>query len=225
MNDEEQNEKILSLTQTEAQQDRLVNELIQAMIDLNIEKLESVLDNFISARGIEKTILMLIFPFMEKIGILWLTNHINPAQEHLITNLIRQKLIVGIEGVVSPVNKKTSVLLFLPEGEHHEIGLLFVYYLMKASGIKVIYLGTNMPIKDIVYICNIKQPYFLYTHLTSAAKNFHFDKYLINITNQIQKTPIIISGLLVQSNQKKVPDNITLKKSFQEVRDFIAELN
>jgi DNA-binding transcriptional MerR regulator len=95
MNEGEIKEKILSLNQMEAQQERIVNELIQCMVDIDIDKLETILDKYISARGIEKTIIQIIFPFMEKIGILWLTNHINPAQEHLITNIIRQKLIVG----------------------------------------------------------------------------------------------------------------------------------
>ena len=102
MNEAELKEKILSLTGTLAQQERIVNELIQHMIDLDIDEFEKILDNYILARGIEKTILQIIFPYLEKIGILWLTDHINPAQEHLVTNIIRQKLIVGIEGVATP---------------------------------------------------------------------------------------------------------------------------
>ncbi|MEO6541085.1 MAG: MerR family transcriptional regulator, partial [Ferruginibacter sp.] len=99
MSEEEIKVKILSLNQLEAQQDRIVNTLIQNMVDLDMESFEQVLDDFIMARGIEKTISQIIFPFLEKIGILWLTNHINPAQEHLVSNIIRQKLIVGIQTV------------------------------------------------------------------------------------------------------------------------------
>src|SRR5688572_18220650 len=99
MNEGEVREKILSLTQVQAQHERIVNELIQCMIDLDIDKLENIIDNYIQTRGIERAITQIIFPYMEKIGILWITNHINPAQEHLVTNVIRQKLIVGIESV------------------------------------------------------------------------------------------------------------------------------
>ena len=75
MGEIEVNEKILSLSGPEALQERIVNELIQCMVDLNIDKLEDTLDRYIAAKGIERTITQIIFTFMEKIGILWLTNH------------------------------------------------------------------------------------------------------------------------------------------------------
>src|SRR5689334_9690956 len=138
-------EKIILLSHAEAQQERLVNELLQCMVDLDMEKFEDVLDNYIMQKGIDKTISYLIFPFLDKIGILWLTNHINPAQEHVVTNIIRQKLIVGIEGAITHISVNKTVILFLPEGEHHELGLLYTYYLMKKRGAQVIYLGADVP--------------------------------------------------------------------------------
>ena len=96
MNNDELREKILTLSNSQAQQERIVNDLIQHMIDFNMEEFELVLDSFILSRGVEKAITFIIFPFLERIGILWLTDHINPAQEHLVTNIVRQKIIVGI---------------------------------------------------------------------------------------------------------------------------------
>src|SRR5882672_383956 len=112
MDEEEVKEKIISLSYTQAQQERIINELIQHMAELDMDRFECVLDNYIMTRGIDKTITHIIFPFLDRIGILWLTNHINPAQEHLVTNVIRQKLIVGIEGVVSHLNINKTILLF-----------------------------------------------------------------------------------------------------------------
>ena len=106
MNEAEVKEKILSLSQVQAQQERIVNDLIKCMIDLDMEKFEEILDKYIIASGIERTITQIIFPFLEKIGILWLTNHINPAQEHLVTNIITPKLIVGIEAVRTSIKSK-----------------------------------------------------------------------------------------------------------------------
>ena len=94
-------EKLLSLGHAQAQQERIVNELIQAMIDMDMDTFEAVLSDYITVRGIDRTINQIVFPFLERIGILWLTYHINPAQEHLVTNIIRQKLIVGIENISS----------------------------------------------------------------------------------------------------------------------------
>lgn len=224
MRDEELREKIMSLTGAEALQERIVNEMIQAMIDLDMDKLEETIDRYINTKGIERAITQIIFPFLEKIGVLWLTNHINPAQEHLVTNIIRQKLIVGIEQVRSSLKADKSVLLFLPEGEHHEMGLLFVHYLLKSRGVTVIYLGANVPLNDVEYVVKLKQPDYLFSHLTSVTHKFNFEKFLAAISKKIADKPFVISGQLAQAYQKKIPAPIKFKKSFSEVMEFISQL-
>jgi MerR family transcriptional regulator, light-induced transcriptional regulator len=222
MNEGEMKEKILSLSQMEAQQERIVNDLIQSMVDIDIEKVEIILDKFIAARGIERAITQIIFPFLEKIGILWLTNHINPAQEHFVTNIIRQKLIVGIDSVITPVKVNKSVLLFLPEGEYHELGLLFMYYLLKNRGVTTYYLGSNVPLKDVEYVAKLKNPDYLYSHLTTVGQNFNFDKFIINVTQKFGGIPVIISGQLTNIYQKKIHAPLNFKRSFAEVMDFVS---
>lgn len=109
---EEIRSRILTLGDAQAIQERIVNELVQEMVDMEIERFEKILTGYIASKGIERTVIQILFPFLEKIGILWVTGHINPAQEHLVTNIIRQKLIVGIETCVSHLVKERTVLLF-----------------------------------------------------------------------------------------------------------------
>ncbi len=224
MDNAEIGEKILKLNQNEAQQERIVNELVQHMVDLDTVEFENTLSDYIAERGIELAITQIIFSYMEKIGILWMTNHINPAQEHLVTNIIRQKLIVGIEGIATPLKTKKTVLLFLPESEYHELGLLFMYYLLKSRGINVIYLGCNVPLADVGYVVNVKKPDFLYCHVTRPGLNFNFDKFLTNISKNLADTPFIISGRLTQNYEKKIHSPVIFKRSFTEVMDFISNL-
>jgi DNA-binding transcriptional MerR regulator len=224
MDEEEVREKIISLSYAQAQQERIVNELIQHMVDLDIDRFECILDNYIMTRGIDKTVTHIIFPFLDRIGILWLTNHINPAQEHLVTNVIRQKLIVGIEGAVSHNNINKTILLFLPEGEHHELGLLYISYLLKSRGARVIYLGANIPFEDVEFISRVKQPDFLYTHLTSIAGNFNFEKFLTKIHQRIPGIPLFISGRLAGTHVRKIPPGINFKKSLAEVMEYVSSL-
>jgi DNA-binding transcriptional MerR regulator/methylmalonyl-CoA mutase cobalamin-binding subunit len=224
MSTAEMREKTLSLNQTQAQIERMVNELISCMVDMKIEEFEMLLDGYIKSKGIEKTIPQIIFPFLERIGILWLTNHINPAQEHLVTNIIRQKLIMGIENCHVPLVQKKTVLVFLPEGEHHELGVLFTYYLFKSRGIKVIYLGSNVPLKDVEYVATLKKPDFLYSHLTSVAHNFNFEKFLSNVQNRIPEFQVIVSGALTQNYKKRIPNNVSFKKSLTEVMEYMSSL-
>lgn len=221
----EMKEKTLALSQVEAQQERLVNDLIYFMAEVKMDDFEVLLDGYIAVKGIEKTIIQIIFPFLERIGILWLTNHINPAQEHLVTNLIRQKLIMGIETVKSHLSANTTALLFLPESEHHELGLLFIHYLLKSRGIRVLYVGANAPLKDVEYISKLKNPSVLFTHLTSVANNFNFEKFLLNAHNRMPDRSFIVSGALTQSYKKKLPENFHFKKSLAEVMDYIKTLS
>lgn len=225
MSETEMREKILSLTQAEAQQEKIINDLIQCMAELDIDNFEKILDSFIHARGIEKTITLIIFPFLERIGILWVTNHINPAQEHLVSNVVRQKLITGINNLVTHLKVNKSALLFLPEGEHHELGLLFVHYMLKSRGVKVYYVGANVPLKDVQFVAQLKQPDIIYMHVTSMGQNFNFEKYITRFVQQISCRQIIVSGQVIQSYKKKTPENVFLKKNLQEVMEFIATLS
>ncbi|MFN9710206.1 MAG: MerR family transcriptional regulator [Bacteroidota bacterium] len=225
MSSDELRNKLTALSGSQAQQERIVNDLIQYMIDLNIDEFENLLDQHIESRGIEKTINYIIFPFLDRIGILWLTDHINPGQEHLITNVIRQKIIVGIENTSTPFDLKTTILLFMPENEHHELGLLYLQYLLKSRGVKTIYLGANVPISDLEYVIQLKKPDYIYTHLTTVMKEFNFEKFLNHIKIKLAGNKVMISGLVTQTYQKLPPsENIYFLKSLQEVHDFIGTL-
>ena len=224
MTHQEVRDKILSLNQSEAMQDRIVHDLIQNMIDLDMESFEQSLNKYIGSKGIERAITQIIFPFLEKVGILWVTNHINPAQEHLVSNIIRQKLITGIESVQTPLTSHKSILLFLPEGEHHELGLLFMYFLLKNRGINVIYLGANIPLKDVEFVVNYKKPDYLYSHLTTVGQSFNFEKFLANVREKFKDTPTVISGKLTTTYEKKILSPINFKRSFPEVMEFILAL-
>lgn len=223
MNEVDIKEKILALNQLEAQHDRMINTLIQNMIDLNVEDFEASIDDYIATKGIEKTISYIIFPYLEKIGILWQTNHINPAQEHLVTNIIRQKLILGIQNVFSPIKVDKSVLLFLPEGEYHELSILFMNYILKSKGVKCIYLGANISIDDTAYVARVKKPDYLYTHLTACSSKFNFDKFIDSMGKNSQGIPVIISGQLTHTYTKKIQPPVYFKKSFAEVMEFVSQ--
>jgi DNA-binding transcriptional MerR regulator len=219
----EMTQKILLLNPV-AQQERIVNALIQQMIDFEMDAYESTLEKYIASHGIENAILQIVFPFLEKIGILWMTNHIIPAQEHLVSNIIRQKIINGIETAQPLVKSSDSVLLFLPESEYHELGLLFMHYMLKSRGLNVIYLGANIPLKDVEFVVNLKKPAYIYSHLTAVSHSFNFGKFISEMIKAFPKTPIVLSGMITLSYLKKVSYPISFKRSFKEVIDFVNSL-
>ena len=216
--------RVAELNIAGAQQEKIVNELIQMMVDLDTAGFEKLLDKQIVANGIEKTIIKIIFPFFERIGILWQTGHINPAQEHLTTNIIRQKLIVGIDNAKPLLKIKKSFLLFLPEKEHHELGLLLVHYLLKRRGAEVSYIGANVPLKDAQFVAEAKRPDYIYIHLTSSSPGFNFEKFLQQATENIPKSKFIISGYTTHSYKRSVPKHVEFKHSLAELVEFISSL-
>lgn len=224
MSEQELKTKIIALSDCEARQERMVNELIAHMIDLNIEAFEQVLDNYVLNHGIDRAITQIVFPFLHRIGILWVTNRIHPAQEHLVSNIIRQKLVVGIEGAVTLRQVHQTILLFLPEGEYHELGLLYVHYLLRSHGASVLYLGANVPVKDLEFVCKYKNPDYLYTHLTGITGNFNLEKFLSQVSKGIPHVPLVISGQLACTHSKKIPAGVNVKRSLAEVLEFVTKL-
>jgi len=216
--------RVAKLNLAGAQQERIVNELIQLMVDLDTSGFEKILNKQIAINGIEKVITRIIFPFFERIGILWQTGHINPAQEHLTTNIIRQKLIVGIDQASSLVKVKRSFLLFLPEKEHHELGLLLVYYLLKKRGAEVLYIGANVPLKDAQFVADTKKPDYIYIHLTSTSPGFNFEKFIQQTSEKISKPKIIVSGFPTHSYKRSIPKNVEFKHSLAQLVEFISSV-
>ena len=224
MSSEQMEEKIMALSQLDAQKERVVNALIKEMVGLNMVAFERQLDLYIGQKGIEKTITEIIFPYLERVGILWVTNHINPAQEHLATNIVRQKIILGIEKLPPLVNYTKRIVLFMPEGEYHELGILYVHFLLKQRGVYVDYLGANVPMVDLKYLTEVRKIDYLYCHITSPAKNFKLDKFFSNLGTINPQTPIILSGQLIQEFKGKIASNIQLKRSLAETISFLQEI-
>jgi DNA-binding transcriptional MerR regulator len=221
MSHEERVQAVLSLSQQEAFNERLVNKMIGYMIDMKNIEFEKLLNDHIRMHGIEKTITEIIFYFLEKVGILWHTNHILPVQEHIVSNIVRQKILSAIDDLPLVHKQEPVFLLFIPEEEYHEMGLLFVYYLLRKKKLPVIYLGSNVPLKDVQFLFEHKAPDYLYLHLTSFPRRQDLPKYLSILSQKFSRTKILLSGSAIQDYKKPLASNITRFQSLHEVTSFI----
>jgi DNA-binding transcriptional MerR regulator len=217
-------DKIFGLNHLEAEKERVVNALIKDMVSLDMLAFEKQLDNYIAQRGIEKTITDIIFFFLERVGVLWITNHINPAQEHLASNLIRQKIILGIEKLPKMHANAKLFVLFMPEGEYHEIGLLFVHFLLKSKGYNVDYLGTNVPIVDLKYLTEYKKVDYLFAHITAPIKGFKMNKFMEQLSQINKDIPMILTGQMMQEYKGPLTANIRVLQSLSETMGYLSSL-
>jgi MerR family transcriptional regulator, light-induced transcriptional regulator len=117
----------------------------------------------------------LVFISIGTDGILWQASRIIPAQEHMASPIIRQKITGAIEGLPHAYKSAPLFLLMLPEDEFQETGLLYMYYQLKKLNFPVIYLGASVPLKDAAYFYEIKKPRFICLHLSSFPRQPRFE--------------------------------------------------
>jgi len=202
--------------------------LTLSMIDLDEARFEKIIASSTLKLGFERTMLNIIYPFLNKIGIMWMTDSINPAQEHFISNLIRQKVIAAIDGQYNDyelLENSKKYMLFLPEGELHELSLLFANYLIQARKNKVVYLGQNMPFFDLKAANEVYNPDFLFTVITSKPNDCTALEYLETLSNEFPEKPILVSGSQVIGEDLELPENVMPISNPNQLMSFVQEQN
>jgi hypothetical protein len=197
--------------------------MIEASLDFDEERFEGNFFDALDRMGIEETILKVFYPYQDRIGVLWLTDHVIPAQEHFTSNIIRQKIIAAIDGL-PPVatNKNRQIALYTPKEEQHEIPLLFIHYLLKKNGNKVIYFGRNVSLQAIKGFRENGEFTHLHFHLVTNFTNKNANEYVKQVAMQYPDTKIIMSGSQVQY-VTEVPENVRLLHSMKEILSFAKE--
>ncbi len=222
MPSEEINEKVVELSGRVGDYEGQINNLFISMIEFNEDDFNKIISDSILKIGFEKTVMYILYPFLEKIGVLWQVGSVFPAQEHFISNLIRQKLIVAIDA--QPKTKKSDAktfLLFLPDNELHEIGLLYYNYLLKKHGHKVIYLGQTTPFEDLIKTQKIINADFFLTHLITSAVPYKACEYIKNISKSFPGKKIFVTGKQACEQESDTPENIIILRNSGEFKEFL----
>ncbi|MBN2682826.1 MAG: MerR family transcriptional regulator [Bacteroidales bacterium] len=218
--EEEMREKILKQTKTELESSA-IESLIISMVDFDIDGFEEKMTELENKLGFEKMITELIYPFFTKVGVLWQTGVINPAQEHFVSNIIKKKFFSAIDKLVEPKKYKKTYILFLPENEQHELGLLFAYYLLKKNAHKVIYLGQSVPIEDLIRTKKVIEASGLFTSLTTNTDDKRFLSFIEKLKASYKTTPIFLFGSIPSNHLSKLASNM---KYFRDYSEFIEML-
>lgn len=199
--------------------------LINAMLSLDEVAFEKIISKNILQQGLEKTVLEVVFPFLKRIGILWQGGSINPAYEHFISNLVKQKLMVAIDGQLkykSPESKK--FILFLPSGEPHELGLLFANYIIRSRGYHSIYLGQNLPFTDLASVYKVYKAHVIVSVITSTLKLKDVQEFIKSMSEQYPQSKIILSGNQLLNRGLIIPKNITIVDDMERFIRIIDSL-
>lgn len=225
MTPEEMSRKITRIATQDFEADSQIKSLTYTMLDLNEDEFEQIVEVNIEKMGFEACMLHVLFPFLNNIGILWMAGTITPAHEHFISNLIRRKIIVATDSQkVKTMASCKRFLLFLPENEFHELGLLFSNYLIRSRGHKAVYLGQSVPMSDLPQIREIYKPDYFYCVATTTPSDMTIQEYVDGLKKTLPEEEIWLSGREVITKSPAMPDKFRVIMDFQEVIREIEKL-
>jgi DNA-binding transcriptional MerR regulator len=198
--------------------------LSNATLSYNEKQFSDVLTGCVAEMGLIKTMDLVLYPFMKKVGMLWQTGTIDPSHEHFASNLIRDRLIVEIDKVETPVKADAKrFILFLPETEMHETGLLFTRYLLKKCGHEMLYLGSEIPYADLKKVVESYKPDYAFITLTSLNLGKDVNKIIGKVMDNLE-VPLLVAGSLISEFDILVKDQLTPLKNVCDMVDFLEDL-
>jgi len=223
MSKEEISNEVLMISERNFKFPEQIHSLTLCMIDFDESRFDKILSNNILQMGFEKTMINIVYPFLNKIGMLWLSGTINPAHEHFISNLIRQKLIVAIDGqLITNKSESKKFIFFLPDGELHEVGLLFSVFLAKNRNHRVLYLGQSLPMDDLTSANDVFDADYIFTSFTTKPNGMDIQTYINVLSAKFPKVNLLVTGYQIIGQDFIFPDNVT---SFLRIDQYLEFLD
>ncbi len=184
--------------------------LFISLFSYDQDSFKSALMKKIEEKGLESTYESILLPLLYRVGILWQTGMLKTTHEHLVTNIIKHLLISNYESLSEPKPKAPLAVFFLPEGEYHEIGLLYFAYLAKKKGMKTIYLGQSTPIEDVISTSLELKPSILFTSSSTAISKINLNDLTKTVRKNLKKCHLCITGYKTNQDRYKLPKDVIL---------------
>ncbi|KAA3437531.1 MerR family transcriptional regulator [Rufibacter hautae] len=216
--------EVLKVTEADLGQDQFMSQLIIAMVELDEGLFERVLSRAVLQLGFPASVKQVIYPFLTKIGLLWQTGNITPAHEHFISQLIRQKMLVAIDGQrLSHTSDAPKVLLYLPEGELHELSLLYSHFQFRAMGYRTLYLGQHLPLQDLIVAAQQFSPQYICSAYTTAPIRDEVETYMHQMLDQLPTVRLLLSGYILQPFKENLPQRVTYFETLESFERWLSQ--
>lgn len=219
-------EKVAAISEINFEYSTQLDALTISMIEMDEQKFDRIISTNIHQLGFERTMLEVIYPFLDKLGVLWLTGSINPVQENFISYLIRQKIIVAINNEPIPQgNHVKKFIIYLPEGEKQELSLLFMHYILKSRRNQVLYLGQDISLSDLRDACKVHKPDFIFTMISETFSKEPVQRYVDKLSETFPDVQILLSGYQVVAQKVSASHNVRVLRSLDHTLEFLEFLN
>jgi len=224
MSDSQRVEEIQTLSLHQLNAPVVIQELIELTLSLNEQSFKTTIQTCIKELGLMETMLQCVYPFLSRVGLLWQTGLIAPAQEHFATSLIKQRLIVAIDELPIPDSaNENKFILFLPEGEFHEIALLLAQFIVRANGFQSLYLGQNLPIPYVQEVVASYHPNYIITILTNDLGTELLANLMQDMSSRFPAATILLAGSAVTTHNPIPMKNCVPLCAIDELYAFIAK--
>jgi MerR family transcriptional regulator, light-induced transcriptional regulator len=202
-----------------------IDALTLAMLNLDEPGFERIFTTYEEDRGIEQTMIELVYPLLENLKALWITRSISPAHEKFVIHLIRRKMLRAIDQVPLTTQRDAHIFfLYLPEGESHELTLLFMHLILRSRQHRVVYLGTGISLTDLRDACGTLPPHFVFTILDTPLMRNSVQHYLDHASTAIQQGQLLVTGSQVFLNPVKPSNNLTVLSGLPDTLTFLDTL-
>ncbi len=202
----------------------VTDRLLQYSMDFDDDSFSRTLQAIKLELGMEETMDKVVYPFLQKVGLMWMTDSLIPCQEHFASNLIRQMLVAEINSLPRTSASAYRIVLFTPPEEYHEIPILYMQYLMKLNGLGVINLGVNVPLEGLEIIVNKRPIEILHFHLITNLSNLSTQEYLERLCQRFPDKTIVISGIETQNiDSADMPENARIIHSSIEFHAYLKD--
>ncbi len=219
MSDQEIIENIDKLTGESADPGIQADSLIVAMAGLDENAIDRIIMKSVITRGFEETFTEVVFPFLRRVGTMWQTGTAEVGAEHFMSNIFRKRLIAAIDSLPLADNPdRKKVLLYLPENELHELGLLFSAFIARKAGHDTLYLGQVTPFDALSDVVARWHPEII---ITESFTGLPFDKpenYLNRLSSTFSDKKILVSGALAEAAIAKPHKNIFAVTSASDLK-------
>jgi len=199
-----------------------IETLMLFIFELDAYNVGKILDNYINQIGLERTMAELIYPLLEKLSMAWLTGSFQGVHESFVTQIIKSKIQACIERICERSTFSPKYLIYLPTGEQQELSLLYLHFLLKSHNCKVVNLGNEANLVDVLEACKIAKADYVFTIINNNLNNISFQKYIDQICTGLGKGKLIVTGYQAVSQKIVWPEQTIVLKDIKETIEFIT---
>lgn len=204
--------------------DEAINAFKMAMFQFDKVLFNNTYNKLLHKKTFREIFKQVFIPFLSHIGYLWQTNTLLPAHEHFISNLIIQKIQSNIEKLENTAtNKDYTYVLFLPDGEIHEIGLMYLNYELVLRGCQTIYLGQSLPLDNLNYFFDGELKVCFITSITIKPYSDKIVDYFYEIDEILKNTEHKLIAVGQRTNEVKGVDFQSDIKLYENILNVLEE--